>query len=120
MTETTETTTLPTCGCLCDCAEPATDIDDGGAPVCAGCYDYWTDPNGDIHCGNSDEGIGDNCPDCLEPIAWGRIQTGGSGCPNYIHGTCGCAGRQWSDTERGNGFPGDISYSDTDPEIDEY
>lgn len=98
------------CSC-CDCDEPAVTTDDGGTPVCEECADYFVGLDGEVHCSRETDGLGGKCPSCGDEIDWGRIQTAQYQ-SNHREGTCGCKGRRWSDTERGNGFPGQIQYGD--------
>jgi hypothetical protein len=96
-----------TCQCECECSDVATSTDSAGVPVCDECGEATYTPEGVFLC--CERGIGNTCPDCGQEIDWGHIQTAQFQA-NWREGTCGCTARKWTDTERGAGFPGQISY----------
>jgi hypothetical protein len=98
----------PTCECECDCAEEATQLDEGGRPVSDGCATATYDADGDF-VGCEASGLGETCRHCGERIKWGSIQTSpsGSGDANYRTGRCACG--HWREEERGEW--GHYSYS---------
>lgn len=101
-------TTYVECECECGCAEQTDRHDISGALACEECGDAQYDSDGEfLHC---DRGV--TCPDCGEEPQFGPIQTQQYQ-SNWCYGTCGCDQRSWTDTERGNGFPGQITYTDT-------
>jgi hypothetical protein len=89
----------PTCGCLCECGQPAVTADDSGCPVCGECESATVTEDGDVICARKTENFA-RCHVCDDKIEWGRIETHSPGAANSRSGSCGC-GDAWLDEDKG-------------------
>ncbi len=111
MDDTIEIEEEKTCTCGgCGCTEPATTTDDGGAPCCEPCADYYVADEGEVVCARM-QTADTPCRHCGGDIEWGRIQTR-QWEANWREGECEC--RRWKQEDRG----GRWILSEGDPLVD--